>query len=136
VNAKTRQAHGGRSRAAPEIKPRNDRLLCGRTRKSCRLAKAKPDSDRFQSGAKYAAYLRATLERLRCRLGFRQSADFLVLPQSRRSLRGWNLGLRHGSDRRALARLGIHMTLLDSSSAMRISRNRAHGKLGVTEGSL
>jgi hypothetical protein len=45
---------------------------------------AKPDSDRFQSGAdKYAAYLETPEGRLRCGLAFANLQDFLVLPQSR-----------------------------------------------------
>jgi hypothetical protein len=46
---------------------------------------AKPDSDRFQSGAdKYAAYLETPEGRLRCGLAFANLQDFLVLPRSRR----------------------------------------------------
>jgi len=63
---------------------------------------AKPDSDRFQSGAdKYAAYLETPEGRLRCDLTFATLQDFLGLPQSRRSLRGFGSRVRHGSDRRA-----------------------------------
>ncbi len=79
----------------------------------------KPDSDRFQSGAdKYAAYLETTEGRLRCGLAFANLQDSLVLPQSRRSLRGLDLGCGTGVTAVRLARLGFHMTLLDSSSAM------------------
>jgi len=44
--AKTRQAHGGHSRAASEIKARSDSLVCGRGRKSCRFAKTKSQRKR------------------------------------------------------------------------------------------
>src|SRR6267154_3870983 len=77
---------------------------------------AKPDSGRFQSGAdKYAANLQ----------------DFLVLPQSRRLLRGLDLGCGTGAAAVRLARLGIHMTLLDSSSAMLDIAKRAARDAGV-----
>ena len=93
---------------------------------------AKPDSDRFQSGAdKYAAYLETPEGRLRCGLAFANLQDFLVLPQSRRSLRGLDLGCGTGATAVRLARLGIHMTLLDSSSAMLDIAKRAAGEAGV-----
>jgi S-adenosylmethionine-dependent methyltransferase len=93
---------------------------------------AKPDSDRFQSGAdKYAAYLETPEGRLRCGLAFANLQDFLVLPQSRRSLRGLDLGCGTGATAARLARLGIHMTLLDSSSAMLDIAKRAAREAGV-----
>lgn len=93
---------------------------------------AKPDSDRFQSGAhKYAAYLETTEGRLRCDLAFANLWDFLVLPQSGRSLRGLDLGCGTGATAVRLARLGIHMTLLDSSSAMLDIAKRAARETGV-----
>jgi S-adenosylmethionine-dependent methyltransferase len=93
---------------------------------------AKPDSDRFQSGAdKYAAYLETPEGRLRCGLAFANLQDFLVLPQSRRSLRGLDLGCGTGATAVRLARLGIHMTLLDSSSAMLDIAKRVAREAGV-----
>jgi len=93
---------------------------------------AKPDSDRFQSGAdKYAAYLETPEGRLRCGLAFANLQDFLVLPQSRRSLRGLDLGCGTGATAVRLARLGIHMTLLDSSSVMLDIAKRAAREAGV-----
>src|SRR6266851_1186967 len=75
---------------------------------------AKPDSDRFQCGAdKYAAYLETPEGRLRCGLAFANLQDSLVLPQSRRSLRGLDLGCGTGATAVRLARLGIGMTMLD-----------------------
>ena len=95
---------------------------------------AKPDSDRFQSGAdKYAAYLETTEGRLRCDLAFANLQDFLVLPQSRRSLRGLDLGCGTGATAARLARLGIHMTLVDSSSAMLDIAKRTAREAGVHE---
>jgi S-adenosylmethionine-dependent methyltransferase len=93
---------------------------------------AKPDSDRFQSGAdKYAAYLETPEGRLRCGLAFANLQDFLVLPQGRRSLRGLDLGCGTGATAVRLARLGIHMTLLDSSSAMLDIAKRVAREAGV-----
>lgn len=93
---------------------------------------AKPDSDRFQSGAdKYAAYLETTEGRLRCDLAFANLQDFLFLPQSRRSLRGLDLGCGTGATAARLARLGIHMTLVDSSSAMLDLAKRTAREAGV-----
>jgi ubiquinone/menaquinone biosynthesis C-methylase UbiE len=93
---------------------------------------AKRDSDRFQSGAdKYAAYLETPEGRLRCDLAFANLRDFLVLPQSGRSLRGLDLGCGTGASAVRLARLGIHMTLLDSSSAMLDIAKRAAREANV-----
>jgi S-adenosylmethionine-dependent methyltransferase len=93
---------------------------------------AKRDSDRFQSGAdKYAAYLETPEGRLRCDLAFANLQDFLVLPQSGRSLRGLDLGCGTGASAVRLARLGIHMTLLDSSSAMLDIAKRAAREANV-----
>jgi len=93
---------------------------------------AKPDSDRFQSGAgKYAAYLETPEGRLRCGLAFANLQDFLVLPQSRQSLRGLDLGCGTGAAAVRLARLGINVTLLDSSPAMLEIAKRAAREAGV-----
>jgi S-adenosylmethionine-dependent methyltransferase len=93
---------------------------------------AKPDSDRFQSGAdKYAAYLETPEGRLRSGLAFANLQDFLILPQSGRSLRGLDLGCGTGATAVRLARLGIHMALLDSSSAMLDIAKRAAQEAGV-----
>jgi S-adenosylmethionine-dependent methyltransferase len=93
---------------------------------------AKPDRDRFQSGAdKYAAYIETPDGRLRCDLALANLKDFLVLPPSSRSLRGLDLGCGTGATAVRLARLGIHMTLLDSSSAMLDIAKRAAREAGV-----
>jgi S-adenosylmethionine-dependent methyltransferase len=97
---------------------------------------AKPDSDRFQSGAdKYAAYRETPKGRWRCDLAFVNLQDLLVLPQGGRSLRGLDLGCGTGATAKPLARLGIHMMLLDSSSAMldiaKRAAREAGGKIAV-----
>jgi S-adenosylmethionine-dependent methyltransferase len=66
-------------------------------------------------------------------LAFANLQDFLVLLQSRQSLRGLDLGCGTGATAVRLARLGIHMTLLDSSSAMLDIAKRAAREAGVDE---
>ena len=80
---------------------------------------AKADSGRFQSGAaKYAAYLETPEGRLRSDLAFANLQDFLPLPHTKLSLRALDLGCGTGAAAVRLARLGINVTLLDSSPAM------------------
>jgi len=93
---------------------------------------AKAESGRFQSGAdKYAAYLETPEGRLRCDVAFANLQDFLPLPQTRRSLRGLDLGCGTGGAAVRLARLGINVTLLDSSPAMLEIAKRAAREAGV-----
>jgi S-adenosylmethionine-dependent methyltransferase len=93
---------------------------------------AKADSEHFQSGAdKYAAYLETLEGRLRSDLAFANLQDFLPLPQTTRSLRALDLGCGTGAAAVRLARLGIHMTLLDSSAAMLNIAKRAAQEAGV-----
>jgi S-adenosylmethionine-dependent methyltransferase len=94
----------------------------------------KADSQYFQSGAdKYAAYLETPEGRLRCDLAFANLRDFLPLPQTRLSLRGLDLGCGTGAAAVRLASLGVHMTLLDSSSAMLDIAKREAREAGVDE---
>jgi len=93
---------------------------------------AKADSGRFQSGAdKYAAYLETPEGRLRCDLAFANLQDFLSLPQTTRPLRALDLGCGTGTAAVRLARLGIHVTLLDSAPAMLDSAKRTVREAGV-----
>ena len=79
---------------------------------------SKADSERFQDDAKrYAAYLDTPEGRLRSDLTFANLQDFFPL-QAKRSLRALDLGCGTGAIAVRLARLGIHVTLLDSSPAM------------------
>jgi S-adenosylmethionine-dependent methyltransferase len=95
---------------------------------------AKPDIDRFQNGAdKYAAYLETPEGRLRSDLAFANLQDFLVPAQSGRALRGLDLGCGTGATAVRLARLGIDMTLLESSSAMLDIAKRSAREAGVDE---
>jgi len=93
---------------------------------------AKADSGRFQSGAdKYAAYLETPEGRLRCDLAFANLQDFLPQSQTKLSLRALDLGCGTGAAAVRLARLGINVTLLDSSLAMLEIAKRAVREAGV-----
>jgi 2-polyprenyl-3-methyl-5-hydroxy-6-metoxy-1,4-benzoquinol methylase len=78
---------------------------------------AKADSERFQSGAdKYAAYLGTPEGRLRSDLSFANLQDCLPPPpQFEHSLCALDLGCGTGATAVRLARLGLHVTLLDAS---------------------
>jgi S-adenosylmethionine-dependent methyltransferase len=93
---------------------------------------ASPDSERFQSGAdKYAAYLETPEGRLRLDLAFANLQEFL--PQVTPSLRALDVGCGTGAIAMRLARLGLHVTLLDSSPPMLDFAERAAREAGVTE---
>src|SRR5271167_4394892 len=90
------------------------------------------DFERFQTGAaKYAAYLDTPEGRLRLDLAFANLQDFL--PQATRSLLALDLGCGTGAIAVRLARLGLHVTLLDASEAMLDFAVRAARQAGVTE---
>src|SRR3984893_10090120 len=93
---------------------------------------AKADSERFQSGAnEYAVYLDTPEGRLRSDLAFRNLQDFL--PQHEKSLCALDAGCGTGATAIRLARLGMHVTLLDSSPAMLDIAKRAAREAGVTD---
>ncbi len=93
---------------------------------------SKADSERFRSGShKYAAYLETPEGRLRSDLAFANLQDFLPL-EGRSSLRALDLGCGTGATAVRLARLGIHVTLLDSSPAMLDIAKHAAREAGVT----
>ena len=90
------------------------------------------DFDRFRTGAaKYAAYLETPEGRLRLDLAFANLQDFL--PQATRSLHALDVGCGTGAIAVRLARLGLHVTLLDASEAMLDFAERAAREAGVTE---
>jgi S-adenosylmethionine-dependent methyltransferase len=94
---------------------------------------AKADTERFQSGAdKYAAYLETPEGRLRSDLAFANLQDFLP-SRANDSLCALDIGGGTGATAVRLARLGIHVTLLDSSGAMLDIAQRAAREAGVTE---
>jgi len=78
---------------------------------------ANADSERFQNGAdKYAAYLDTPEGRLRSDLSFDNLQDFL--PPQAKDLCALDVGCGTGEAAIRLARLGMKVTLLDSSPAM------------------
>ena len=94
---------------------------------------ANVDKERFQSGSeKYAAYLETPEGRLRLDLAFANLQEFLPVPLEP-SLRALDLGCGTGTTGVRLARLGIHVTLLDSSRAMLDIAQQAAGEAGVTD---
>jgi S-adenosylmethionine-dependent methyltransferase len=91
------------------------------------------DFERFQTGAaKYAAYLETPEGQLRLDLAFANLQDFL--PQATKSLCALDLGCGTGAIAVRLARLGVHVTLLDASEAMLDFAKRAAQEAGVAEG--
>src|SRR5229473_2460190 len=95
---------------------------------------AKADSERFRSGAnQYAAYLETPEGRLRTDLAFANLQDFLPRSQADDSLCALDVGCGTGATAIRLARLGMHVTLLDSSPAMLDVAKRTAQEAGVTD---
>jgi S-adenosylmethionine-dependent methyltransferase len=91
---------------------------------------ANADHERFLSGARdYAAYLETPEGRLRLDLAFANLQE--VLPTPRDSSRALDLGAGTGTIAVRLARLGFHVTLLDSSPEMLDIAKRAAQEAGV-----
>ena len=91
------------------------------------------DSERFQNGAiQYAAYLETPEGRLRSDLAFANLQDFLSL-QDKKSLYALDLGSGPGVTAVRLARLGVHVTMLDSSPAMLELAQHAAREASVTD---
>lgn len=77
-----------------------------------------PDTRFLSDAGKYAAYLESPEGRLRLDLAFANLEEFLVIPEANGSLCALDLGCGTGAGAVFLARLGFHVTLLDSSPAM------------------
>jgi S-adenosylmethionine-dependent methyltransferase len=93
----------------------------------------KADSERFERGGdKYAAYLETPEGRLRSDLSFANLQE-LIPRKANGSLRGLDVGCGTGATAVRLARLGIHVTPLDSSAEMLDIAKRAAQEAGVTE---
>ncbi len=93
---------------------------------------ANANAERFQSGAaKYAAYLATPEGRLRLDLAFANLVE--LMPQTVRSLHALDLGSGTGAIGVRLARLGLYVTLLDSSMPMLEFAERAAREAGVVQ---
>ena len=90
------------------------------------------DAQRFQREAeKYAAYLETPEGRLRVDLAFANLEE--ALPKTLRSLQALDLGGGTGALALRLARIGVHVTLVDASFPMLELAKRAAQEAGVTD---
>lgn len=106
----------------------------GATSPEWRMKEITPNDDleRFRTGAaKYAGYLETPEGRLRLDLAFANLQDFL--PQTARPLHALDIGGGTGAIAVRLARLGLHVTLVDASLSMLDFAERAVRDAGVTE---
>lgn len=94
---------------------------------------AKPHTGFRTDAAKYAAYLATPEGRLRLDLAFANLQEFLPVRQSNNSLCALDLGCGTGAAAVRLARLGVHVTVLDSSLAMLEIAKSAALEGGVSE---
>jgi len=91
------------------------------------------DDERFQDGAQdYAAYLETPEGRLRTDLAFANLQEFLPTPQAKKPMYALDVGCGTGATAVRLARLGFHVTQLDSSQAMLDIARRTAEEAGVT----
>ena len=91
-------------------------------------------NERFQNGAQdYVAYLATPEGRLRTDLAFANLEDFLPRLQVEKSLCALDVGCGTGATAIRIARLGMHVTLLDSSPAMLDVAKRTAQEAGVTD---
>jgi S-adenosylmethionine-dependent methyltransferase len=89
---------------------------------------------RFESDAScYATYLGTPEGRLRADLAFANLQEFIPSSSEARSLRALDLGCGTGAAAIRLARLGIHVTLLDSSAAMLAFAEQAIFEAGLSD---
>ena len=94
----------------------------------------KTESERFQNGAeKYAVYLETPEGRLRSDMAFENLQAFLPCLRAEKPLCALDLGGGTGATAVRLARLGIHVTLLDSSQAMLDIAERTVQEAGVAD---
>jgi S-adenosylmethionine-dependent methyltransferase len=90
--------------------------------------------NRFENDAiRYAAYLETPEGRLRGDLTFANLQDFLPAAPETKSLSALDLGCGTGAAAVRLARLGIHVTLFDSSPTMLELAERAVVDAGVSD---
>ena len=98
------------------------------------MQKGAQTDNRFQRDVgKYAAFLDTPEGRLRLDLAFANLQDFLPARQGHNGLTALDLGCGTGAAAVRLARLGFHVTLLDSSLAMLDVAERAARDAGVSD---
>src|SRR5260370_18916125 len=85
------------------------------------------------AGSRYAAYLETPEGRLRADLAFANLHEFLPAPAGVTPPRALDLGCGTGAAAVRLARLGIHVTLLDSSTTMLALAERTIVEAGVSD---
>ena len=91
------------------------------------------DDERFQNGAQdYAAYLEMPEGRLRMDLEFTNLGDFLPPQEAKKTRFALDVGCGTGAAAVRLARLGFHVTQLDSSQPMPDIARRTAEEAGVT----
>ena len=90
--------------------------------------------DRFERDAtRYEEYLESPEGRLRVELTFANLLDFLPLQECGKSLSALDVGGGTGAAAVRLARLGIRVTLLDSSPAMLDLAERSNAQAGMRD---
>ena len=94
---------------------------------------AKSDTGFRSDAGKYAAYLATPEGRLRLDLACANLQEFLPVCQNKNSLCVLDLGCGTGAAGVRLARLGVHVTMLDSSLPMLDLAKRAALEEGVSE---
>lgn len=94
---------------------------------------AKPDPRFEDDASRYAAYLDTPEGRLRIELPLENLRDLLPAAMGTGSLRALDLGGGTGAVAIRLARIGMHVTLLDSSAAMLALAEQAIHEAGVKE---
>lgn len=92
-----------------------------------------PDTDFRNDAGKYAAYLETREGRLRLDLAFANLQEFLPVRQSHHSLCALDLGCGTGATAVRMARLGVHVTMLDSSLAMLEIANHSANEAAVND---
>ncbi len=91
-------------------------------------------ASRFETDAnRYAAYLESPEGRLRAELAFANLQEFLPAPPGSNTVRALDIGGGTGAASVPLARLGIHVTLLDSSPAMLNAAEQTVVEAGVRD---
>ena len=91
----------------------------------------KPDAGFRNDAGKYAAYLETPEGRLRLDLAFANLQEFLPMQRSNNSMCALDLGCGTGATAIRLARLGVHVTMFDSSLAMLDIAKRAANEAAV-----